>query len=91
MRKHQDYSPLDSHSGSCLDYIVFLDLSWSIDKVSFLNKTTFCSREVFLGNVLNEMMRNPTFEDPVNNARDLVERNITLATTSFLLKGRFLR
>ena len=39
---------------------------------------TIVFREIFLGNLVSQIMKSPQFEDPINTVKDLVERNITV-------------
>ena len=44
-------------------------------------------RELFLGNLVTQLMRKPQFEDPINTVNDLVDRNITLTQIDLFFDG----
>ena len=54
-----------------LEYLLCKNLKYSL-----LLKLLF--RELFLGNLVSQLMKIPQFEDPINTVQDLVQRNITI-------------
>ena len=42
-------------------------------------------RELFLGNLVTQLMKKPQFEDPIDTLKDLVERKITIFQQDFYL------
>ena len=45
-------------------------------------------REVFLGNLVTQLMKIPQFEDPINTVQDLVDHNITIFEYEYLFENQ---